>query len=84
MPKLKARKSTVYIDRARGRDKIESVRTHSEVIEQFDSFLQLKLLFLLETGIACHERLIMTAQSREKTAKTAVFLYLWHEKLYGR
>ena len=29
------------------RGKIESVRTHSEVIEQFDSFLLLKLLFLV-------------------------------------
>ena len=29
------------------RGKIESVRTHSEVIEQFDSFSLLKLLFLV-------------------------------------
>ena len=29
------------------RGKIESVRTHSEVIEQFDSFSMLKLLFLV-------------------------------------
>ena len=39
-----------YIDRARGRPprgKIESVRTHSEVIGQFDSFSLLKLLFLV-------------------------------------
>ena len=43
------------------RGKIESVRTHSEVIEQFDSFSLLKLLFLiLETGIAGNERLFLT------------------------
>ena len=46
--------------------KIESVRTHWEVIEPFDSFSLLKpFCFLLETDIAGHERL---------------FLAKWHPK----
>ena len=59
------------------RGKIESVRTHSKVIEQFDSFSLLKLLFLVR-NLHCWSRKAfpcqMTPQSREKTCETAVFL----------
>ena len=48
--------------RPASRGKIESVRTHSEVIEQFNSFSLLKLLFLLKAGIAVHERLFLAKQ----------------------
>ena len=59
-----------------GAPQFELVRTHSEVIEQFDRFLLIKLLFLLEIGIAGQERLFlakwhpkMTTQSREKNCE---------------
>ena len=58
------------------RGKIESVRTHSEVIEQFDSFSLLKLLFLVRNWHCWSPKAFprqMTPQSRGKTAKTAVF-----------
>ena len=68
--------STVLEDRPRG--KIESVRTLSEVIEQFDSLSLLNLLFLVRNW-HCWSRKAsprqMTPKCREKTAKTAVF---WH------
>ena len=60
--------------------KIESVRTHSEVIEQFDSFSMLKLLFLVRNWHCLSRKAFprqMTPQSREKTAKTAVFRHRW-------
>ena len=60
--------------------KIESVRTHSEVIEQFDSFSLLKLLFLVRNWHCWSRKAFprqMTPQSREKTAKTAVFRHRW-------
>ena len=62
------------------RGKIESVRTHSEVIEQFDSFSLLKLLFLVRNGHYSSRKAFprqMAPQSREKTAKTAVFRHRW-------
>ena len=62
------------------RGKIESVRTHSEVIEQFDSFSVLKLLFLVRNWHCWSRKAFprqMTPQSREKTAKTAVFRHRW-------
>ena len=58
------------------RGKIESVRTHSEVIEQFDSFSLLKLLFLVRNW---HCRSLkafprqMTLQSREKNCENGGF-----------
>ena len=68
--------------------KIESVRTHSKVIEQFDSFSLLKLLFLVRNWHCWSRKAFprqMTPQSREKTAKTAVFRHRWQAwKLYGR
>ena len=63
------------------RGKIESVRTHSKVIEQFDSFSLLKLLFLVR-NLHCWSRKAfpcqMTPQSREKTCETADFRHRWH------
>ena len=83
MPKIESEKiDCLYrpCSRPAPRGKIESVRTHSEVIEQFDSFSLLKLLFLvrnwhcwLRKAFPCK----MTPQSREKTAKTAVFRHRW-------
>ena len=60
--------------------KIESVRTHPEVIEQFDSFSLLKLLFLVRNWHCWSRKAFprqMTPQSREKTAETAVFRHRW-------
>ena len=58
------------------RGNIESVRTHSEVIGQFDSFSLLKLLFLVR-NLHCWSRKAfprqMTPQSREKNCEMAVF-----------
>ena len=54
--------------------------THSEVIKQFDSFSLLKLLFLVRNWHCWSRKAFtrqMTPQSREKTAKTAVFRHRW-------
>ena len=62
------------------RGKIKSVRTHSEVIEQFDSFSLLKLLFLVRNWHCWSRKAFtrqMTPQIREETAKTAVFRQCW-------
>ena len=62
------------------RGKIKSVRTHSEVSEQFDSFSLLKLLFLVRNWHCWSRKAFtrqMTPQIREKTAKTAVFRQRW-------
>ena len=91
MPKIESEKiDCLYrpCSRPAPRGKIQSVRTHSEVIKQFDSFSLLKLLFLVRNW-HCRSRKAfprqMTPQSREKTAKTAVFDTAdRHEKLYGR
>ena len=65
------------------RGKIESVRTHSEVIEQFDSVSLLNSCFLLETDIANHERLLL-AKWHPKPRKNCEYGAKRHEKLYGR
>ena len=60
--------------------KIESVRTHSEVIEQFDSFSLLKLLLLVRNWHRCSRKALtrqVTPRIREKTAKTAFFQHRW-------
>ena len=60
--------------------KIKSVRTHSKVIEQFDSFSLLKVLFLVRNWHCWSRKAFprqMTPRSREKTAKTAVFRHRW-------
>ena len=62
------------------RGKIKSVRTHSEVSEQFDSFSLLKLLFLVRNWHCWSRKAFtrqMTPQIREKTAETAVFRQRW-------
>ena len=71
------------------RGKIESVRTHSELIEQFDSFSLLKLLFLVRnwhysSGKAFLRQ--MTPKSREKKLRKRPFFDTAdrHEKLYCR
>ena len=50
------------------RGKIESVRTHSEVIEQFDSFWMLKLLFLVRNW-HCWSRKAFPHQMTPKAEK---------------
>ena len=83
MPKTESEKiDSLYrpCSRPAPRGKIESVRTHSEVIEQFDSFSMLKLLFLVRNWHCWSRKAFtrqMTPQSREKTAKTAVFRHRW-------
>ena len=83
MPKIESEKiDCLYrpCSRLAPRGKIESVRTHSEVIEQFDSFSMLKLLFLVRNWHCWSRKAFprhMTPQSREKTAKTAVFRHRW-------
>ena len=83
MPKIESEKiDCLYrpCSRPAPRGKIESVRTHSEVIEQFDSFSLLKLLFLVRKWHCWSRKAFprqMTPQSREKTAKTAVFRHRW-------
>ena len=90
MPKIESEKIDCLhrpCSRPAPRGKIKSVRTHSEVIEQFGSFSLLKLLFLARnwhcwSRKACTRQ--MTPQIREETAKTAVFDSAdRHEKLYG-
>ena len=91
MPKIETEKiDCLYrrCSRPAPRGKIESVRTHSEIIEQFDSFSLLKLLFLVKKWHCWSRKAFprqMTPQSREKTAKTTFFDTAdRHEKLYGR
>ena len=92
MPKIESEKIDCLhrpCSRPAPRGKIESVRRHSEVIEQFDSFSLLKLLFLVRNWHCWSRKAFprqMTPQSRGKTAKTAVLRHRWQasEKLYGR
>ena len=83
MPKIESEKIDCLhrlCSRPAPRGKIESVRTHSEVIEQFDSFSLLELLFLVRNGHCWSRKTFprqMTPQSREKPAKTAVFQHCW-------
>ena len=83
MPKIESEKINCLhrpCSRPAPRGKIESVRTHSEVIEQFDSFSLLKLLFLVRNWHCWSRKAFpreMTPQSWGKTAKTAVFRHRW-------
>ena len=83
MPKIESEKMDCLrrpCSRPAPRGKIESVRTHSEVIEQFDSFSLLKLLFLVRNWHCWSPKAFprqITPQSRGKTAKTAVFRHRW-------
>ena len=83
MPKIESEKIDCLhrpCSRPAPRGKIESVRTHSEVIEQFVSFSLLKFLFLVRNW-HCWSRNAFTRQTtpqiREETAKTAVFRQRW-------
>ena len=83
MPKIESEKIDCLhwpCSRPAPRGKIKSVRTHSEVIEQFDSFSLLKLLFLVKNWHCSSRKAFtrqMTPQIREETAKTAVFRQRW-------
>ena len=83
MPKIESEKIDCLhrpCSRPAPRGKIKSVRTHSEVSEQFDSFSLLKLLFLVRNWHCWSRRAFtrqMTPKSEKKTAKTAVFRQRW-------
>ena len=83
MPKIESEKIDCLhrpCSRPAPQGKIKSVRTHSEVIERFDSFSLLKLLFLVRNWHCCSRKAFtrqMTPQIREETAKTAVFRQRW-------
>ena len=83
MPKIESEKIDCLhrpCSRPAPRGIIESVRTHAEVSEQFDSFSLLKLLFLGRNSHCWSWKAFprqMTPQNREKTAKTAVFQHRW-------
>ena len=90
MPKIESEKIDCLhqpCSRPAPRGTIESVRTHSEVIEQFASFSLLKLLFLVRNWHCWSRKAFpcqMTPKAEKKTAKTAVFdIADRHEKLYG-
>ena len=83
MPKIESEKIDCLhrpCSRPAPQGKIKSVRTHWEVIEQFDSFSLLKLLFLARNWHCWSRKAFprqMTPQIRKETAKTAVFRQLW-------
>ena len=83
MPKIESEKIDCLhrpCSRPAPRGKIKSVRTHAEVIEQFDSFSLLKLLFLVRNWHCWSRKAFtrqMTPQIREEIAKTAVFRHRW-------
>ena len=83
MPKIESEKIDCLhrpCSRSAPQGKIKSVRTHSEVIEQCDSFSLLKLLFLVRNWHCWSRKAFtrqMTPQIREETAKTAVFRHRW-------
>ena len=92
MPKIKSEKiDCLYrpCSRPAPRGKIKSVSTHSEVIEQFDSFSLLKLLFLVRNWHCWSRKAFprqMTPPSREKKLRKRRLFDTAdrHEKLYGR
>ena len=91
MPKIESEKiDCLYrpCSRPAPRGKIESVRTHSEVIEQFDSFSMLKLLFLVRNWHCWSRRLFLAKwhhKAEKKLRKRRFFDTAdRHEKLYGR
>ena len=83
MPKIESEKIDCLhrpCSRPAPQGKIKSVRTHSEVIEQFDSFSLLKLLFLVRNWHCWSRKAFtrqITPQIREETGKTAVFRQRW-------
>ena len=91
MPKIETEKiGCLYrpCSRPAPRGKIESVRTHLEVIEQFDSFAMLKLLFLVRNWHCWSRKAFprqMTPKAEKKLRKRPFFDTAdRHEKLYGR
>ena len=91
MPKIESEKiDCLYrpCSRPAPRGKIESVRTHSEVIEQFDSFSMLKLLFLVRNWHCWSQKAFPRQwhpKAEEKLRKRRFFDTAdRHEKLYGR
>ena len=83
MPKIESEKIDCLhrpCSRPAPRGKVESVRTHSEVIEQFDSFSLLKLFFLVRNWHCWSRKAFprqMTPKAEKKTVKTAVFRHRW-------
>ena len=83
MPKIESEKIDCLhrsCSRPAPRGKIKSIRTHSEVSEEFDSFSLLKLLFLVRNWHCWSRKAFtrqMTPKSEKKTAKTAVFRDCW-------
>ena len=92
MPKIESEKIDCLhrpCSRPAPRGKVESVRTHSEVIEQFDSFSLLKLFFLVRNW-HCWSRKAFPRQMTLKAEKKKLWKRRFfdtadrHEKLYGR
>ena len=91
MPKIESEKIDCLhrpCSRPAPQGKIKSIRTHSEVIEQFDSFSLLKLLFLVRNWHCWSRKAFtrqMTPKSEKKLRKRSFFDSAdRHEKLYGR
>ena len=63
--------------------KIESVTTHSEVIEEFDSFPLLDLLFLVR-NLHCWSRTVIPRQMTPREKRPFFHIADRHEELYGR
>ena len=91
MPKIESEKIDCLhwpCSRPAPRGKIESVRTHSEVIEQFDSFSLLKLLFLVRNWHCWSPKAFprqITTKAEEKLRRRPFFdIPDRHDKLYGR
>ena len=89
--KLKARKSTVYIDRARDRRLGKKSNRYARTQKSSNSLIRFRCpnsCFLLETGIAVHERLFLAKwhpEAEKKLPKRRFFDTAdRHEKLYGR
>ena len=83
MLKIESEKSTVYIDRARGRRLQAKSNRYARTQKLSNSLIRfrlLKLLFLVRNW-RCYSRKAFPRQmppsSREKTAKTAFFLHRW-------
>ena len=91
MPKIESEKIDCLLrpcSRPAPRGKVESVRTHSEVIEQFDSFSLLKLFFRVRNWHGWFRKAFarqMTPKAEKKLWKRRFFDTAdGHEKLYGR
>ena len=72
--------TTTVLAAPAARGKIELVRTHSEVIEQFDSFSLFKLLILVRNRHCWSRKALprqMTPWSREKNSEDGPFRLRW-------